>query len=873
MTSQEPILLSTKLTIPAPRRNYVARHALFEKLAAAGEHSVVYIQGGAGTGKTMLLSTFLHEAALPNVCWVTLDASVANLALFWLYVTAALSTVVDDGDDLTELVRANPALPQMENMLTMLINRLSGDTHYYLVLDDAQTLTDPELLKTLAFFIGAMPPNLHLFLLSRAEPPLYLGALAMAGKLLYIGSDQMQLTRAEGLAFLQGTLDYGASDDDRIQLYEYAEGWIGGLQLAATAGAKSGYLLKSGGGIAAEYLNREILDALSAAERAFLIRTSCVSYLDAELAAVLMGGISPAEAQQMLDTLIRRNLFILCVEETRGVYRYHNILADFLAEQFARLPQAEQADLRKTAADMFAALGDREEAMRLYSKAGDYCALMRLATAMSGRIEAWLYLDQVPDAVLLDDADLAAQCFLYNLGLFHIERCRALYELFRVRYAGSDLLRVMQFMESYLQQSDGVLPTYEPLTREQIENLRFSPVSKAIILIENASALMECMRYKDAEECIRSAMQLAAGANALVAFFASNQLAQVYEETGRLRECLDVYAHAAAALKSPRMMVGIGTNYYFGIAGVYLRRMELEKAAETLATIESVMQSQGIRSDITDMTLLYHKAELQFLTGEEENATRLVTELRAAYPAYSTLTLGRLIHELACCGRLEEALGEQLIADLEAMPHYSVQPFFRLLRSRIRFLQGSYSDALAETDTVLAFSRQKHNRLHVVAAALQKAMLLTAGEEPVAWRSLGNLLREALHDAAEDQLRMPFFLERHTLIPLLGRLATEAVGKDALPAGDAAFLRDILVLCQTNMGTLSKAKKTQDTLSAREQEVLCALARGLSNREIAEALFISQATVKTHVLSVFNKLGVSSRLLAAEEGRLRGLIR
>ncbi|NCB06325.1 MAG: hypothetical protein EOM69_12510, partial [Clostridia bacterium] len=239
----------------------------------------------------------------------------------------------------------------------------------------------------------------------------------------------------------------------------------------------------------------------------------------------------------------------------------------------------------------------------------------------------------------------------------------------------------------------------------------------------------------------------------------------------------------------------------------------------------------------------------------------------------STLTLGRLIHELACCGRLEASLGEQLIADLEAMPHYSVQPFFRLLRSRIRFLQGSYSDALAETDTVLAFSRQKHNRLHVVAAALQKAMLLTAGEEPVAWRSLGNLLREALHDAAEDQLRMPFFLERHTLTPLLGRLATEAVGKDALPAGDAAFLRDILVLCQTNMGTLSKAKKTQDTLSAREQEVLCALARGLSNREIAEALFISQATVKTHVLSVFNKLGVSSRLLAAEEGRLRGLIR
>lgn len=873
MTNQEPILLSTKLKTPAPRKNYVARRALFEKLATAGEQGVVYIQGGAGTGKTMLLSTFLHEAALPNVCWVSLDASIANLTVFWLYVAASLSAAVEDGGDLLDLVRANPTLSQMENMLTVLVNRLCTGTPYFLVLDDVQTLTEPELLKTLAFFIDAMPANMHLFMLSREEPPVYLGALAMAGRLLYIGNDQMRLTHEEGLAFLRDTLGYGASEEDRLRLNEYAEGWVGGLQLAATAGVKSGYLLKAGGGIAADYLNHEILDALTPQERALLIRTSCVAYFDAELAALLAGGTTAEDAQHTLDGLIRRNLFILCVEETHGVYRYHNILAEFLTAQFELLPEAERAALRETAADVFARRGDREEAMRLYVKAGAYRAVMRLAAAMGGQIEAWLYLDQVPDDILLEDADLAAQCFLYNLGLFHIERCRELYEMFRCRYAGSDLLRVMQFMESYLQQSDGVLPQYEPLTREQIERLHFSPVAKAIILIENASALTECLRYAEAEACIRSAMQLAAGANTLVAFFASNQLAQVFEETGRLRDCLDVYAQAAATLKSPRMMVGIGTNYYFGIAGVYLRRMELGKAAETLDAIEKSMQTQGIHADITDMTLLYHRAELLFLTGEEESAAQLVSSLRAAYPAYSTLTLGRLIHELVCCGRLDTALGEQLLAELANMPHYGAQPFFRLLRARIWHMQGKQTQALAETDAVLAFSRQMHNRLHLVEAALQKAVLLTAGAETAGWRGIANLLREAVHDAAEDRLMMPFFLERRTLSPLLGRLAGEAVGKDALPAGEAAFLHDLLELCEPVGLNPLKAAKGHDTLSARELEVLCALARGLSNREIADALYISQATVKTHVLSVFGKLGVSSRMLAVQEGRVRGLIR
>ncbi|MGV0347254.1 response regulator [Corynebacterium coyleae] len=63
-----------------------------------------------------------------------------------------------------------------------------------------------------------------------------------------------------------------------------------------------------------------------------------------------------------------------------------------------------------------------------------------------------------------------------------------------------------------------------------------------------------------------------------------------------------------------------------------------------------------------------------------------------------------------------------------------------------------------------------------------------------------------------------------------------------------------------------------EALSAREIELLRALQTGASNREIAEQLFISQATVKTHLIHIYSKLGVDNRTAAVEQARQRRII-
>ena len=64
-----------------------------------------------------------------------------------------------------------------------------------------------------------------------------------------------------------------------------------------------------------------------------------------------------------------------------------------------------------------------------------------------------------------------------------------------------------------------------------------------------------------------------------------------------------------------------------------------------------------------------------------------------------------------------------------------------------------------------------------------------------------------------------------------------------------------------------------DPLTRREVEVLAQVARGLSNAEIGRVLLISEATVKTHLLRIFEKLGVGDRTAAVTTAMARGILR
>lgn len=95
---------------------------------------------------------------------------------------------------------------------------------------------------------------------------------------------------------------------------------------------------------------------------------------------------------------------------------------------------------------------------------------------------------------------------------------------------------------------------------------------------------------------------------------------------------------------------------------------------------------------------------------------------------------------------------------------------------------------------------------------------------------------------------------------LIAAVRAAAAGESALAPGIADRLS-------------SRAHATEPGLSLRETEVLGLVAAGKSNRDIGRELFLSEATVKSHLVHIFTKLGVSSRTSAVAKARASGAIR
>lgn len=104
------------------------------------------------------------------------------------------------------------------------------------------------------------------------------------------------------------------------------------------------------------------------------------------------------------------------------------------------------------------------------------------------------------------------------------------------------------------------------------------------------------------------------------------------------------------------------------------------------------------------------------------------------------------------------------------------------------------------------------------------------------------------------------YLLKEVGIDVISRAIVDAAAGSAVltPGGDARLVAAL------------RAPRIE--LTAREQEVLALVAEGLSNREIATSLFVSEATVKTHVVHLLDKLGADSRTGAVSEARRRGLL-
>jgi LuxR family maltose regulon positive regulatory protein len=177
-------VLASKLVAPSMPGRVVERPRLFKLLDAGVEGPVTLVAAPAGSGKTLLLTSWMSAGSPPGqVAWLSLDQGDNDPVRFWTYVLAALgrSGALPAGSGLEVLV---PSAQDDDALLPMLLHGLEElASPLVLVLDDVHELTQPRVLHGIELLVRHAPPQLRLVLSTRADPPLPLHRRLVSGQL------------------------------------------------------------------------------------------------------------------------------------------------------------------------------------------------------------------------------------------------------------------------------------------------------------------------------------------------------------------------------------------------------------------------------------------------------------------------------------------------------------------------------------------------------------------------------------------------------------------------------------------------------------------------------------------------------------------
>ena len=377
-------LLASKLVAPSMPGRVVERPRLFELLDAGVERPVTLVAAPAGSGKTMLLTSWMSAVSPPGpVAWLSLDQGDNDPVRFWAYLLAALcrSGALPADSALRTLVPSAQGDDALAPMLLHGLEELASPV--VLVLDDVHELTEPRVLDGIELLLRHAPPRLRLVLSSRADPPLPLHRLLVSGRLTQLRGADLAFTIAE-VAELLAEYDYRPrlSEDDLAVLLARTEGWAAGLRLAAVSMQHHPdphrYVMELAGDdrSLAGYLVAEVLEQQPAKLRGFLLRTCVVDRLTGELADALTGR---DDGERTLARLERANAFVVALGSRREWYRYHPLFAELLRYELRREAPQEVPELRRRAARWYAGRGVTADAIQQAGMVGDWGYAAELA--------------------------------------------------------------------------------------------------------------------------------------------------------------------------------------------------------------------------------------------------------------------------------------------------------------------------------------------------------------------------------------------------------------------------------------------------------------------------------------------------------------
>jgi len=888
----------TKLYRPPVTADYISRDALDASLEQGVELPLTVVSAPAGYGKSTLISHWLETSRYPSA-WLSLDESDSDVRVFLTYFVAALQMISADACKETLSIINAESLPSLPFIATQLSNDLDElDERLLLVLDDYHRIRETDINFVLDRLLEHPSRNLQLIILSRRDPALSLSPLRAHHLLNEIRMRDLKFSSEDTLAFLTQVISYPLDTSNIQRLQDSTEGWPVGIRLATLALAHQDnvvdYLNQFGADARPlqEYLVGEVLSAQPPAVQDCLLNISILDRFNALLCDAICNNKAgdkgiPASGRDFIEILENSGLFCVALDGQGEWFRFHHLFGDLLQKQLEERRGSEEITrLHKTASHWFAENGYVEEAIHHALAGGDVAAAVEtvgyarhdlMNNDQWHRLERWLNLFS-HEAIQQHAHLMLLRCWLDY------------YHWYRLDYVMKDLDRADVLLETTpLDASAGA-----PLKAE-VAAIRSNLAYWTLEPSHGVTLANQVLRDSpDDHECVRSTALFGLGAlyQMLGELQQGEQIIWDHMDDGRLNSpssrarlvlplCIAYWPEADTQklLKAASGMLQIGlehelpwsesfARYFFGL--IHYERNELSEAMAQL----KIIVDDPHRYPIVNVT------HCSFLLSLSYQALALPDQAREVADSIAKLTFER-------GNKMFIALAEAFQADLDLLqgriahaehwvngfvppaPH-GLQRFYNAELTSIRVMMTldtpeSRAAAAEQLDSFHQVVKQIHHKRLMIDVLGMKALLANAeGDVDTAVA----LLHEAVLLGQSGQLIRPLADLGAGLVKLFNRLdlnqeGLQYVGKilGALNGSSEA------TTAQSGNGNMSAS------LSQRELEILDLFAINLSNKEIAEQLFISPGTVKRHAYNIFRKLSVKDRHDAVSKSRGLGILK
>src|SRR2546425_1249752 len=781
-------LLATKLHAPRPRSYLLHRPRLLYRVQEGRERALTLLSAPAGFGKSTLLGDWLNSGAIP-AAWLSLEPRDDDPARFLSYLLAALQTYDPQLGMIAQALHHPLPSPPVEAVLTLLINdlqaRMTGDhEHVVLVLDNYHVITKGSIHSALSFLLEHRPPQLHLVLATRQDPPLPLARLRGQGDLLELRAAELRFTHEETATYLVEVMGLPLSAEECLQLQARTEGWITGLQLAAFSLShhddQAGFIAAFSGShhYVMDYLLEEVLSRQSQAVQDFLLHTSLLERLSASLcdAVRAQGG-----SQALLDFLERANLFLVPLDDEGQWYRYHQLFVEVLPQRLQQTAPTLVADLHLRASRWYEQHGFFSEAV---SHALAVCAFGEAARLIEQCLWTFFvlgtqmqtlcgWLHSLPESLVLAHPSLRLIDALALMYTNHWEEASARLQMLEQGVGlGEDtqerrgLLGRVVACRSLLARLSGDLEEYVGLAQRALDLLPETDTTPLTRLLRMGALHGAAHAYLVSGDVTPASELLLARIIAFARASSDYQLliprgltllARLQALQGRLKQAAATYGEVVQLVKRPEeLQVLIASPaYYFGLGGLLREWDELEVAEHHL--VRGIDLIRGMSSvDAEQVWLGYATlARLQQAQGRDDQAlATLDTFMQLAQQRHVAPLL--LAQGAALRAQLELAQGDLPAAsrwaassglsanDVLAVPGYLHEREYltlarvRIAKERVSPTESGLAEVLVLLERLLA-EAEAGTRMHSVLEILllQALALEMQGDRTGALAALG----------------------------------------------------------------------------------------------------------------------------------------